>query len=250
MLRGYYIAVNGIINEERILNVITNNIANIKTAGYKDETAIPTTFAEEMLLINGKSSETGTIRYRTLQETYTNLDQASFEDTGSRMDCALIGNIYFNIENRKTGETLLTRNGQFSLDAEGYLCVGPSGRILDENRQPIQLGTANFDISATGLITTEDGRTYQLGLTYLAPDTAIERIDDNMFRPYEDFGVNNIPAGEDYRVRQGSYERSNVDTADELVKAMDAQNVFSACSQALKVINSINQIAANDLAKI
>lgn len=250
MLRGYYTAVNGIINEERILNVITNNIANIKTAGYKDETAIPTTFAEEMLLINGKSSETGTIRYRTLQETYTNLDQASFEDTGSRMDCALIGNIYFNIENRKTGETLLTRNGQFSLDAEGYLCVGPSGRILDENRQPIQLGTANFDISATGLITTEDGRTYQLGLTYLAPDTAIERIDDNMFRPYEDFGVNNIPAGEDYRVRQGSYERSNVDTADELVKAMDAQNVFSACSQALKVINSINQIAANDLAKI
>ncbi len=250
MLRGYYTAVNGIINEERILNVITNNIANIKTAGYKDETAIPTTFAEEMLLINGKSSETGTIRYRTLQETYTNLEQASFEDTGSRMDCALIGNIYFNIENRKTGETLLTRNGQFSLDAEGYLCVGPSGRILDENRQPIQLGTANFDISATGLITTEDGRTYQLGLTYLAPDTAIERIDDNMFRPYEDFGVNNIPAGEDYRVRQGSYERSNVDTADELVKAMDAQNVFSACSQALKVINSINQIAANDLAKI
>lgn len=250
MLRGYYTAVNGIINEERILNVITNNIANIKTAGYKDETAIPTTFAEEMLLINGKSSETGTIRYRTLQETYTNLEQASFEDTGSRMDCALVGNIYFNIENRKTGETLLTRNGQFSLDAEGYLCVGPSGRILDENRQPIQLGTANFDISATGLITTEDGRTYQLGLTYLSPDTAIERIDDNMFRPYEDFGVNNIPADEDYRVRQGSYERSNVDTADELVKAMDAQNVFSACSQALKVINSINQIAANDLAKI
>lgn len=250
MLRGYYTAVNGIINEERILNIITNNIANIKTAGYKDETAIPTTFAEEMLLINGKSSETGTIRYRTLQETYTKLEQSSFEDTGSRMDCALIGNIYFNIENRKTGETLLTRNGQFSLDAEGYLCVGPSGRILDENRQPIQLGTADFDISATGLIMTGDGRSYQLGLTYLPPETAIERIDDNMFRPYEDFGVNNIPADEDYRVRQGSYERSNVDTADELVKAMDAQNVFSACSQALKVINSINQIAANDLAKI
>lgn len=250
MLRGYYTAVNGIINEERILNVITNNMANLKTAGYKNEEAIPTTFAEELILINGKKSATGTIRYRTLQETFTNLEQASFEDTGSRMDCALIGNIYFNIENRKTGETLLTRNGQFSLDAEGYLCVGSSGRILDENRNPIQLGTADFGISATGLITTEDGRTFQLGLTYLPPDTAIERVDDNMFRPYEDFGVNNIPEGEDYRVRQGSYERSNVDVAEELIKAMDSQNVFTACSQALKVINSINQIAANDLAKI
>lgn len=250
MLRGYYTAANGIINEERILNVVTNNMANLKTAGYRNETAIPTTFAEQMVLINGKSSPTGTIRYRTLQETYTNLEQASFEDTGSRLDCALVGNIYYNIENRKTGETLLTRNGQFSLDAEGYLCVGPSGRILDENRNPIQLGTADIDISPTGLITTDDGRSFQLGLTYLPPDTAIERIDDNMFRPYDDFDVNNIPAGEDYRVRQGSYERSNVDVAEELIKAMDSQNVFTACSQALKIINSVNQIAANDLSKI
>ena len=65
MLRGYYTAANGIINEERILNVVTNNMANLKTAGYRNETAIPTTFAEQMVLINGKSSPTGTIRYRT-----------------------------------------------------------------------------------------------------------------------------------------------------------------------------------------
>lgn len=250
MLRGYYTAANGIINEERILNIITNNMANLKTSGYRNETAIPTTFAEEMLLIRGKSSETGTIRYRTLQETFTNLEQASFEDTGSRLDCALVGNIYFNIESRRTGETLLTRNGQFSLDMDGYLCVGPSGRILDENRQPIQLGTANIDISPDGVITTDDGRTFRLGLTYLPEDTPIERIDDNMFRPYDDFDVNNIPADERYRVRQGSYERSNVDVAEELIKAMDAQNIFTACSQGLKIANSINQIAANDLAKI
>lgn len=250
MLRGYYTAANGIINEQRILNVITNNMANVKTAGYKNETAIPTTFAEELLLINGEHSQTGTIRYRTLEETFTNLEQGSFEDTGSRLDVALIGNIYFNIENRKTGETLLTRNGQFSLDAEGYLALGPSGRILDINGNPIQLGTADFTVSRDGVITTDDGRTFTLGLTYLEPDTAIERVDDNMFRPYEDFETGNIPAGEKYQVRQGSYERSNVDIAEEMVKAMDSQNVFTACSTALKIINSVNQIAANDLAKI
>lgn len=250
MLRGYYTAANGIINEQRILNIITNNMANVKTAGYKNETAIPTTFAEELLLINGKHSQTGTIRYRTLEETFTNLEQGSFEDTGSRLDVALIGNVYFNIENRKTGETLLTRNGQFSLDAEGYLALGPSGRILDINGNPIQLGTADITVSRDGIITTDDGRTFTLGLTYLEPDTAIERVDDNMFRPYDGFETGNIPAGEKYRVRQGSYERSNVDVAEEMVKAMDSQNVFTACSTALKIINSVNQIAANDLAKI
>lgn len=250
MLRGYYTAANGIINEQRILEVVTNNMANVKTAGYKNETAIPTTFAEQLLLINGEHSETGTIRYRTLDETYTNLEQGSFEETGSRLDIALIGNVYFNIENRKTGETLLTRNGQFSLDSEGYLALGSSGRILDENGDYIQLGTADFTVSRDGVITTDDGRTYTLGLTYLEEGTEIERVDDNMFRTYDDFETGNIPAGADYQVRQGSYERSNVDIAEEMVKAMDSQNVFTACSTALKIINSVNQIAANDLAKI
>ena len=250
MLRGYYTAANGIINEQRILNVITNNMANVKTAGYKTDTAIPTTFAEEMILINGKSNaNTGTIRYRTLDMTYSSLEQGSFENTGSRLDMALIGNVYFNIESRKTGETLLTRNGQFSIDAEGYLALGSSGRILDENGEPIQLGTADFTVSKYGTVTTDDGRTFNLGLTYIAANTDVEKVDDNMFRTYDNAAVGNIPAGEEYEVRQGSYERSNVDIADETIKAMDAQNVFTACSTALKIINSVNQIA-NDLAKI
>ena len=250
MLRGYYTAANGIINEQRILNVITNNMANVKTAGYKTENAIPTTFAEQMLLINGKSSETGTIRYRTLDYTFTNLEQASFENTGSRLDAALIGNVYFNIRQRTTGDSLLTRNGQFSLDAEGYLALGSSGRILDENGNEIQIGTADFTISRDGVITTDDGRIFTLGLTYLEPGTDVERIDGNMFLPYDGFVTGNSPDGETFEVRQGSYERSNVDVAEETIKAMDAQNVFTACSTALKIINSVNQIAANDLAKI
>ncbi len=250
MLRGYYTAANGIINEERILNIISNNMANASTAGFKSEIAIPTTFAEELLLIRGEHSDTGTIRYRTLQETFTNLEQSSWERTYSRLDAALVGNVYFNIENRKTGEVLLTRNGQFALDAEGYLVLGPSGRILDENRNPIQLGTADFTISREGLITVDDGREIMLGLTYLPPDTEIRRVDDNMFRPYDDFPVGNIPEDEDYRVIQGAYERSNVNVGEETIRAMDAQHVFTACSQALKIVNSINQIAANDLASI
>ena len=89
MLRGYYTAANGMINEQRILNVITNNMANAKTAGYKSDEAIPTTFAEELLLINGDHSATGTIRYRTINHTFTDLEQGTFENTGSRLDMAI-----------------------------------------------------------------------------------------------------------------------------------------------------------------
>lgn len=250
MLRGYYTAANGIINEQRILNVITNNLANAKTAGYKADEAIPTTFAEEMLLINGRHSRTGTIRYRTIDYTYTNTEEGTFENTGSRLDMLLVGNIYFNIEERRSGETLLSRNGQFTINGEGYLTLGTTGYVLDENGERIQLGTADFQVDRFGEITTEDGRVFQLGLSYVAPESDVEKVDDNLMRPYEEAPIGNLPEGLIYRVEQGWFERSNVDVAEETIAAMDAQHVFTACSSALKIANSMNQLAANELASI
>lgn len=250
MLRGYYTAANGIINEQRILNVITNNLANAKTAGYKADEAIPITFAEELLLINNRHSQTGTIRYRTIDYTYTHTDQGTFENTGSRLDIALVGNIYFNIEERRTGERLLSRNGQLTINGEGYLTLGTTGYVLDENGERIQLGTANFQVDRFGELTVNDGRVFQLGLSFVPPDTDIEKVDDNLMRPYEDTPIGNIPEGMVYQVKQGWFERSNVDVAKETIAAMDAQHVFTACSSALKIANSINQLAANELASI
>ena len=250
MLRGYYTAANGIINEQRIMNVITNNLANAKTAGYKSDEAIPTTFAEKLLLLqHGKRSETGTIRYRTIDYTFTDLEQGTFENTGSRLDVAIVGNLYFNIEDRRTGEQLLSRNGQFTINAEGYLTLGSSGYVLDENGERILLGTADFQIDRFGNLTTGDGRTFALGFSYIAPGTDIEKVNDNLMRPYGDAPIGNIPDGELYRIMQGWFERSNVDVAEETIKAMDAQQVFNACSSALKVANSINQLAV-ELCKI
>lgn len=250
MLRGYYTAANGIINEQRILNVITNNLANAKTAGYKSDEAIPTTFAEKLLLINSKHSQTGTIRYRTIDYTFTDTEEGTFENTGSRLDMALLGNVYFNIEERRTGEVLLSRNGQFTINAEGYLTLGTTGYVLDENGERIQLGTADFQVDRFGQITVDDGRVFQLGLSYYPPDTDIEKVDDNLMRPYEPTEIGNLPDDLIYQVKQGWFERSNVDIAEETIAAMDAQNVFEACSSALKIVNSMNQIACNDLSQI
>lgn len=250
MLRGYYTAANGIINEQRILNVITNNLANAKTAGYKSDEAIPTTFAEKLLLINSRHSQTGTIRYRTIDYTFTDTEEGTFEQTGSRLDMALLGNVYFNIEERRTGERLLSRNGQFTINAEGYLTLGTTGYVLDENGERIQLGTADFQVDRFGQITVGDGRVFQLGLSYYPPDTDIEKVDDNLMRPYEPTEIGNLPDDLIYQVKQGWFERSNVDVAEETIAAMDAQHVFEACSAALKIANSINQIACNDLASI
>lgn len=251
MLRGYYTSVNGIINEERILNIITNNLSNTNTAGYKSDAAIPTTFHDNLLLLaNGKRSDTGTIRYRTLIETDTDLTSGTFEQTNSRLDMAVMGSVYFNIQRRNSGEVLLTRNGQFNIDNEGYLALGSAGRVIDENGEPIMLGTADFKVREDGLIEVDDGRQIQLALTFIPDDSDIEKVDTNLMRPYEDLGWGNIPEGMVYRIRQGWYERANVNIAAEMAKAMDANALFRANSQALQIVNSINQLAVNNLMKV
>ncbi|MDD7429686.1 MAG: flagellar hook-basal body complex protein [Oscillospiraceae bacterium] len=249
MLRGFYTSANGIINENRILNIISNNLANVKTAGYKTDTAIPTTFADSLLLIRGQHSETGTIRYKTLQDTYTTLEQGTMEETNSFLDCAIVGPVYFNIERYTDGEVLLTKDGQFSISDDGDLELGNIGKVLDVNGNTINLGTADFNIGEHGLITTSDGRTFQLGLSYIEDYTDVEKVGDTLFRPYENAPRGDIPDDVEYSLKQGWYERSNVDIADEMTKALDATNIFKANAQALQIMNSINRIACNDLMK-
>lgn len=251
MLRGYYTSANGMINEERILNVITNNLSNASTAGYKADTAIPTTFEEKLLLLRGgRRSQTGTIGYRTIIRTDTDLDSGTFEQTHSRLDMAVFGSVYFNVQKRTSGEILLTRNGQFNIDNEGYLALGSAGRIIDDNGDPIYLATADFTVSEEGLITVDDGRQIQLALTFVEDEGDIEKVDTNLFRPYEDLGWGNAPEDMVYRIRQGWFERSNVNIAQEMTKAMDANAIFRANTQALQIINTVNQIASNNLMKI
>jgi flagellar basal-body rod protein FlgG len=250
MLRGFYTAANAIVNEQRIINVKTNNIANVKTAGYKTDTAIPTTFAERMLLIQNRTDRGGTIRYRTIEETFTDLEQGTFENTGSRFDMATVGSVFFNVSRYADGEVLITKNGQFDLDAEGYLALGTAGRVLDSGGNEIQLGTADFIVSEDGVITAGDGRTFELGLTYVDEYDDVDKVTDTLMRPINGEAMGNIPADYVYSVLQGWFERSNVNIAREMTEVISAQGVLTASANALKVANAINQTAANDLAKV
>ena len=250
MYRGFYIAANGIINQQRVLDVTSNNIANVQTAGFKSDENIPSTFERQLVLIRGKKNTTGTIEYITNEKTQTSLEQGTFQFTNRKLDVAIKGDVYFNIQPTgtlyKDDNVLLTRNGQFDIDNEGYLTLGGSGRVLGTDG-PIQIGTADFTIDEKGVITTSDGKTYNLKLSYLDKTQDVQKKGDNMFKPNTDTPV---PADAEYSIIQGAYERSNVDVTEEMTRAMQAQRIFEACSQALKQVDTINQRAVSELAKI
>lgn len=238
MLRGFYNAAQGMLNKQRQLDAIGNNIVNANTAGYKKDEIILNTFMDEMILVNERKETSGHFLQTYVDVSKTNLEQSNFTFTDSNFDVGIYGNVYFNI--RGQGDNIYqTRNGQWELDGEGYLVLGKMGRVQGENGD-IYLGTGDFAIDNDGSIYVNNERVDGLLLTYIPPDADVEKIDSTLMR-YEGDGV--IPADEVYDVIQGCWEHSNVDGNKEITQMMEAQRLYEANSRILRYLDSINSRA-------
>lgn len=239
MNRGYYYASNGMILNQRKLDCIGNNLANMTTSGYKRDTAITRSFDEQMILVKHRQELSGTFSHTYIDESYTDLEQGSFEYTESPFDVAVQGDVYFNVAGYN-GQTMLTRNGQWELDDEGYLCLSYSGRILGENGE-IYVGNDDFIIDTDGSIYQNGQLVDRLRLSYINPEGKIDKFGANL---YTSVDAEEVPEGLKFDIIQGAYERSNIDLNYEMTMMMNANRLYEANSAILKLCDSMNQKSA------
>lgn len=246
MNRGYYTAAQAMINQQRVLDAISNNVINVNTAGYRADKVVLNTFQEQLFLVNGRTETSGTSYQTYVDSTATSLNQGAFEYTESRFDCGIYGNVYFNVRNNKDGNIYQTRNGQWGLDNEGYLTLGGIGRVQGENGD-IYLGNDDFVIREDGTIENDNGIVDTLLLKYIPEDADIEKYGDTLFS-YD--GDEELPADQTFSIIQGAFEKSNVDSAKEMTAAIEAQRMYEASSKILQYLDKINQKSATEIAKI
>lgn len=240
MNRGYYYACNGMILNQRKLDCIGNNLANMSTAGYKRDTIITRRFDEQMILVKHREELSGTFAQTYVDTSYTDLSQSSFEYTESPFDVAISGDVYFNIAGYN-GENMLTRNGSWELDSEGYLSLSYSGRVLGENGE-IYLGNKDFVIDADGSIYQDGQLVDKLLLSYINPEGNVDKFGTNLYSSVE---AGEVPEGVKYDIIQGAIERSNVDLNYELTMMMNANRIYEASGQILQLCDSMNQRSAS-----
>lgn len=246
MLRGFYNSAQAMINKERALEAISNNISNITTAGYKKDEIVTNTFMEELILVNERTETSGTMQQTYVDLSKTNLEQESFQYTESRFDVGIYGNVYFNIAS-PDGNVYQTRNGQWELDDEGFLTLNASGRVQGENGD-IYIGNDDFIIDNKGVITAADGQVIDtLLLTYIPPAADVEKIGNNLMS-YN--GGEELPAGETFDIIQGCFENSNVDGNKEMTQAIEVQRLYEANSKILQYMDAINSKANEEIARL
>ncbi|MCI8441182.1 MAG: flagellar hook-basal body protein [Provencibacterium sp.] len=257
MLEGFYIAASGMLTQQRTINVLANNMANVKTPGYKARRVITETFEQELStrMEKGNTQVIGPGEAtRIVRDVATDFGENLLEETGRPFDLALVGPGYFNIQGEQN--QYLTRNGNFDVDEEGFLILEGTGRVLGEKGE-IEVGGSYFTVSTEGIVTDSEGNELDRllitdpqaaeGQQGGAADLPLVSMDNGMYTVAE--GVENTPSS-GYSVYQNTLERPNMDLNREYTLVMEAQRAFQSCANALKIIDQINQKTATQIASI
>jgi flagellar hook protein FlgE len=194
-MSSLYTGVTGLQAAQDMLNIVGNNLANVNTTGFKSESADFADLVYQTLsqATGGAVSTVGgtnpsQIGLGTfLAGTSTNLQQGALEETGNNLDLAIQGNGYFQVSNGQG--TYYTRDGSFSVDANGYLVDPTTGYKVQRvgtvgegtSTTPAFQSAANSDIQipygvgipgvATGNVTVQGNLNASMGVgtTYSAP---------------------------------------------------------------------------------
>ena len=160
MFQGSYDLTSNMITQNRNLNIISNNMSDVSTPGYKMDRMMESTFRDEMLYRYDQDgrTEVGTVsRMNVADERVTDYTEGGIRETGYPLDVGLTGDGFFVIQTGN-GE-VYTRNGSFNLDDQGYLILPGMGRVMGTNG-PIQVDTDDLTIDSQGRITSAEAGRY------------------------------------------------------------------------------------------
>ena len=251
MLRGFYTAASGILLQERTIDVLTNNIANARTPGFRASRVVSNTFDHELLTriegVNTRRIGVGS-PIRKVEDVLVNFNPNSLEETYWPYDMALDGLGYFNIQSEDGTQQFLSRNGNFDLDEQNRLILPGHGYVLGENGT-IELATSDFIVDTDGSIYDDTGTLVDKLLLTIPPEgTKIEQMPNGLYS-VEDMAAN-LPVDPNTKVVQGWLERNNININQEYTMVMEAQRAFQANSSALQIIDQIDQKAAAQIASL
>lgn len=258
MLRGLYTGWTGMVNEQNRMDVLTNNLANVSTVGYKKEGTTSQAF-DDVLTVKIKDASVGlsTVQRTGIRnpgvkigENYVDYRQGSFRETGNTYDLALSGDGFFAIEfTNKAGDTstMFTRAGQFTLNREGYLVTEEGDYLLDTQNRRIQLDTlTDTDITKDGRISQDGREIAQIQVADFEDYDYLERYGETYFRPLEGAGQIEGTA----TINSGWLEMANVQTVSEMVNLIAITRAYEANQKIIQTYDDSLEIAVTQLGRV
>ena len=252
MIRGWYIGSSGMNAQQNRLDTISNNLANVDTAGFKRDTTVSKSFPELLLR---RTEADGVMKNPfgsydvapvigklglgvETNENFTEFEQGSFRITDMSTDVAMGGEGFFAVQT-PNGERY-TRNGNFHLGKEGILETKDGYPVLGENGI-IHLDDDKFQVNEDGIILTKDNEVVdRMKVVRFENERYLKKMGNSMWYSNDISGDAYIAEGRERpRILQGAIETSNVNVVNEMVKMIEVNRAYEASQKAIQSEDSM-----------
>ncbi|AIQ99720.1 flagellar basal-body rod protein FlgG [Pluralibacter gergoviae] len=255
MIRSLWIAKTGLEAQQTNMDVISNNLANVSTNGFKRQRAVfedllyqtvrqpGAQSSEQTTIPSGLQLGTG-VRPVATERLHT---QGNLTQTGNDKDLAVEGRGFFQVQ-MADGTTAYTRDGSFQIDQNGQLVTSSGYPVqpaitLPQDADQLTVGKDGI-VSVTVPGQTAPQQVGQLTLTTFVNDSGLESIGENLYRETQSSGAPNEStpglngAG---TIKQKFVEASNVNVAEELVNMIQTQRAYEINSKAVSTSDQMLQ---------
>lgn len=277
MFKGFYTATTGMLSQQRKTDMLTNNLANVNTPGFKADQSSLRAFPEMLLQQMESTGVPGSERSeRTVRESIGTLNtgvymqditpsfvQGSLKDTGRNTDIAIIdgvvpvdedgnkGTFFFTVSDANN-ELRYTRNGNFMVDPAGFLTTNEGLYVMDENNEPIQLQGTDFQVGPQGLVTENGQVVGQLNIAQAVNANVMMKEGSGLYRTEDNTALPTALGNPDvsFNLQQGMLEGSNVDATQTMTELLSSYRAFEANQKIIQAYDRSMEKAANEIGRL
>lgn len=256
MLRALYSSAAGMQAQQLNLDVISNNLANVNTAGFKKMKPEFEDLLYQTSRTAGSEQGAGNQLPSNLQighgsqlvATTRVFTDGDISNTGEQNDIAIVGDGFWQVT-LPDGRNAYTRDGALKIASDGRV-VTNSGMPLQGGWQPIPTG-GSMDVSSEGMVTvssTAGKQSFQVSLVRFANPAGLKSIGHNLYVETDASGTpeTGTPNSNGFgQLQQRSLELSNVKVVEEMVNMILAQRAYEVNSKAVQAADEMMQQSNN-----
>jgi flagellar basal-body rod protein FlgG len=257
MIRALYSSAAGMESQQLNLDVISNNLANVNTTGFKKSKIEFQDLLYQNTRVPGSEQGNGTQLPTGLQSGHGSravatsrvFTEGELTETGERLDMAIQGDGFFEVQ-MPDGTLAYTRDGALKTASDGRITTS-DGLVVQSGFQPIPTGTTSISIAPNGEVTTEGAsgsQNFRVQLIRFANPAGLESIGRNLYRETAASGTPETGNPDENgfgSLQQGYLEMSNVKVVEEMVNMIIAQRAYEVNSKAVQAADEMMQQSNN-----
>jgi flagellar basal-body rod protein FlgF len=255
MSGSIYMAATGALAYEKQLQLLSNNLANVNTAGFKKDRGRFREFglseASDNKDLPLRSGQSEAQEYWMEYSTYTDFSAGALRKTGGPFDLALSGHGFFCVQT--PDGVMYTRRGDFTVNAdevlvtqEGWPVLGRGGEIQIKLSK-LSGGQSEFSIAEDGTVTVDGSQVDRLRIVDFTQSHALEKAGQNYYRALKPNMLEELD--EDLEVNQGFLELSNVDTIRMMTEMIEVLRGYESYQKIMRSVDDMNAKLINDVGR-